>query len=132
MIPKFNVVVEANKVIFPKTEEAKYRLWLSTQPDGDYQFYLKKASKHYPDRSKQQNRYYWGVVLHLLSEHTGHDPEELHEHFLIELAPTVDGLKQSLRTSDMDTAQMTDYIDKIRNFAAREGVVIPEPNEIEY
>ena len=30
-------------------------------------------------RSAQANRYYWGVVLGYLSEHTGHTPDELHD-----------------------------------------------------
>lgn len=30
-------------------------------------------------RSIQQSRYYWGVVVELIAEHTGYTPEEIHE-----------------------------------------------------
>ncbi len=31
------------------------------------------------NRSHLQNKYYWGVCVHLVSEHTGYSPEEVHE-----------------------------------------------------
>ena len=30
-------------------------------------------------RTNSQNRYYWGVVVHEIAKHTGHDPEQIHE-----------------------------------------------------
>lgn len=32
-------------------------------------------------RTSQANRYYWGVILAILSEDTGYEPDELHEYF---------------------------------------------------
>ena len=42
---------------------------------GPVMVVLKRPRK---PRSEKENRYYWGVVLKLIAEHTGHTPEEVH------------------------------------------------------
>ena len=47
-----------------------------TKKDGDYYLSL---HKDHPKRSLKENRYYWGVVLSMIAEHTGMEIEEAHE-----------------------------------------------------
>ena len=42
---------------------------------GTYQVYVTKS----PIRSVGLNAYYWGVIIHRISEHTGNDPNKVHE-----------------------------------------------------
>lgn len=94
-------------------------------------------------RSNQQNRYYWGVVIELLSEHTGFDREEMHEvlkhKFLRKTVwiPKKNGIKEmsviSKSTTGMTTKQFEEYLSQIRQWASIDlGVFLPEPNEADY
>ncbi|MFA4990580.1 MAG: hypothetical protein WC579_01550 [Candidatus Paceibacterota bacterium] len=92
-----------------------------------------EIKRYYPkkDRSAQQNRYMWGVVYQILSDFTGHSPEEIHEamkyEFLLEKGSK---LKIPKSTTELSTIEMEDYLSKIREFASMElGVYIPSPNE---
>lgn len=92
-------------------------------------------------RSTQQNRYYWGCVVQILSDELGYDRNEIHEiiknKFLLEnkIIKTKNGsaveLKVSGSTSNLDTIQFEDLMTKIRIWANRDlGIYIKEPNEI--
>ena len=97
-------------------------------------------SKSGKSRSNNQNRYYWSVVVGILSEETGYDANEIHEmikrKFLTEhrivkgkkgqvLQLDVDG-----STTDLDTKQFEELMSKIRIWASRDlSIYIPEPNE---
>lgn len=87
-------------------------------------------------RSKRQNSYYWAVIIPILSECFGYEPEEMHEVLLAEhareygenpLAPP-----KIKRTSSMSTEEAEVYYDRVRRWAIiNYGVQIPLPNEIE-
>jgi hypothetical protein len=90
-------------------------------------------------RSLNQNRWYWGCVLALISEHTGYEPDELHELFKQRYLPkrlaladdngvvTAEGVVGG-STARMGTVDFSEYCERVRQFAAEElGVVIPDP-----
>jgi hypothetical protein len=90
-------------------------------------------------RSIEQNRYYWGVVVELISEHTGYTPDEMHDVlkalFIPKRLALQDGngvvqneivIGGSTRT--MNKLEFGDYIESIRRWAAETlDVVIPDP-----
>ena len=84
-------------------------------------------------RSNPQNRYYWGVVIDLLAEHCGYEPEEMHDalkqKFLQIHGDTA--LPTVRSTASLNTLEFTNYIESIRHLAAEMGVYIPDPNECE-
>ena len=76
-------------------------------------------------RSDQQNAYYHGVVVKMISDKTGHDPEETHqklkEHFKVQT------------TTKMKTAEFQEYIENCRRFAAEFlEINIPDPDSVDY
>ncbi len=81
-------------------------------------------------RSLSQNAYYWGVVVALLSEYTGYDPDDMHEalklKFLVDRFVGKFGLIKVKSTTDLDTGEMTEYIEQVRQWAAAIGCVIPD------
>lgn len=92
------------------------------------------------DRSSNQNRYYWGVIIDLLSEHTGFNRDEMHEvlkHKFLRRTlwvPKKDGVKEqsiiTYSTTDLTTKQFEEFLAAIRMWASQDlGVCIPEPNE---
>lgn len=80
-------------------------------------------------RSLSANGYYWGVLVPILSEHTGYDPEEMHgalkQRFLTD--HTDERLPRVRSTSSLDTNEFAVYIDACIRLAAEMGVIIPEP-----
>lgn len=91
------------------------------------------------NRSHQQNKYYWGVVIHLISDHTGYGADELHDMLKSKFIPKIlafrDGNGTVLQewvvggsTTKMDTVDFGRYIDDIRQWAAEAlDVFIPDP-----
>lgn len=104
----------------------------------DYEIAVRRL---YANRSQQANRFYWGVVVAVLSEYTGFTPDEMHDWLKMKFIPkklaVCDGngevqgeFVMGGSTRKMNTAQFTDYIETIRAWAASElDVQIPDPNE---
>lgn len=93
------------------------------------------------DRSNQQNRYYWGVVLKALGDHTGYTPDEIHEflkqnflhrNYIRIVTKKGTPLKANIvrSTTDLTTTEFEDFMTKVRQWASLElSCWIPEPNE---
>ncbi len=85
-------------------------------------------------RSLSQNRYYWGVIIEILSNHFGYDREEMHEalkfKFLKKHGDT--NLVTVGSTAKLSTVGFTEYIDSVIRWAATEyQVVIPSAEGVE-
>ena len=97
-----------------------------------------KPWKEKHERSNEQNRYYFGCVLPLISEHLGYTVEECHEIMKALFIPRlfhIKGLAVAAcgTTTTLTTAEMEEYLSNIRSWASRElAVYIPMPNETEY
>jgi ribosomal protein L39E len=89
------------------------------------------------NRSNNQNRYYWAVVIKTLSDETGFTPEEMHEvlkrKFLKynKVLPNGEQVGITMSTTDLDTKEFEEYMEQIRRFAIQElDILILLPNEI--
>ena len=93
------------------------------------------VKQHRNTRSSQANRYYWGVVIRLVADHCGYEPDEMHEalafRFLRIEDDPITGSPRRKRTPKTDTKEFADYVDQCIRFGAELGVVIPGPNEAE-
>lgn len=90
---------------------------------------IKKEPKK--TRTLQQNRYY-RAILAIIADETGNDPDDLHEFFKFKLNRkyTTFGGEVGGSTTQLDTAQMTKYIDRVRQFALDElNISTPSPEE---
>ena len=77
-------------------------------------------------RSNPQNKYYFGVVVDMISEETGNEPEETHELLKLKFLKSMG----KANTTQLDTKEFNIYIEKIQRWAAQElSCVIPDPNE---
>ncbi len=85
-------------------------------------------------RSDNQNAYYWGVVLKLIADHTGAEPEEVHQALKFQFTPKRFGgnLVAPASTKVLDTIDFEKYLDKVRRWAQEElNVAIPLPKEVQ-
>ena len=90
-------------------------------------------------RSSQANRYYFGVVIAALSEHTGYSPNELHELLKMKFLPKklalADGNGEVRdeyvlggSTRHMNVSDFYAYVEQVRQFAAELDCYCPDPN----
>jgi hypothetical protein len=81
-------------------------------------------------RSNEQNAYYHGVILNMISKETGQDPQSLHEAFKYKFSEkiTLKGLVIPQSTRTRDTISFSEYCESIRQWA-REflNLDIPDP-----
>ena len=93
-----------------------------------------KKFKPYKKRSNEQNAYYWGMIVDILSKEFGYTPEEIHEILKFKfLSKNYDFKGQYMTgtesTATLSTSEMEDYHRKIREWASRDfNIYIPEPN----
>jgi hypothetical protein len=107
-----------------------FRAYIKSFGEKTFQLVARKTRK---PRSNNQNSYYWGVVLSLIYDHTGHSLEELHEAFKYKFLKKFnsDGLEFVQSTTDLTTTGMMEYIENIKRFAAEElDIVIPDPDRV--
>lgn len=106
---------------------------VASLPDGEVIIKIQDTR-----RSDAQNRTYW-LWLHLLSEHTGYTPEELHqickEQFNgrthSDVHPETGEIEDRhgyQSTATLDVQQFSIYLDRVRQWAAEVlGVNLPDP-----
>ena len=111
---------------------------LAQSKDGEYVVRIERKHAH---RSQQQNRFWWGVCVDLVSEHTGYSPDEVHElakqMFLPKKLAVADGNGEGVgefvlggSTAKLNTLEFGEFIERFRQWAAETlDVVIPDPEE---
>lgn len=93
-------------------------------------------------RSQSQNKYYWGVVVKIVADETGHSSEDIHDYLRTRLLQkwitieTKEGTREVCivrSTTSLDTKEFCDYVSFCRQWASMElGVFIPDPGQIDY
>lgn len=131
---KHRITVEKGKVKFSNLELFNQDL---RNYEGKEAYIIIKPYRK--NRSDNQNRYYWGVIIKILSDEFGFEPDEMHEvlkqKFLV--AETLRIGKEDFiitkPTHNRNTTEFEDYLSHIRTWASTEmGIFIPEPNSVEY
>ena len=126
-------IIVKNKADYQRACRELYRYYCRYIKDGKPARPVKVEIKRaLPQRTLQQNRYYWGVVVKMIADYTGHDPDEVHTHLKYKFLRQTDGVIEWVRsTTTLDTAEFTDYIERCRKWALDElNIVIPSPDDI--
>lgn len=87
-------------------------------------------------RSVEQNSYYWGIIVQMLSDYLGNTPQEMHDilkylHNPKEITlPDGQIVLEGESTTKLDTKEAEAYFERIRIWAQIElNFIIPLPNE---
>lgn len=109
---------------------AKYLVLLSSLEGKRIELTIRKERN---SRTLSQNAYYWGVVIEILAENYGYEPEEMHEALKFKFLKTHDDseLVTVRSTTKLSTVEFGDYLDRIMRWAAQEGIYIPSAGEFE-
>ena len=94
--------------------------------------------KYKKKRSNEQNAYYWGVVVKLISDETGYTKEEIHDllasHFIGTKKIRVGGIEKEVYKSstELTTSDFMGFIAEVQRWAAEKlSLYLPDPNEFE-
>lgn len=107
--------------------------YLDRLPEG--KTYNVTIVRHRERRTVDQNRLLW-LWVNCISDETGQDKDDLHEYFKQKFlgfdTKTLWGVQvfKSVSTASLDTLQFTQYLERIRAFAAAElGIELPDPQD---
>lgn len=110
---------------------------LAGERDGLYSVTIERR---HATRSAAQNAWYHGVILKLLSEHTGYTHDEMHEYCKLKFnsrivtvatdtGEIIDEQRVGLTTTRLNKLTFGEYCEQIRQWAAAElQVYIPDPD----
>lgn len=107
---------------------SSYLVYLSSLEGKRIELSLQKERNN---RTLSQNAYYWGVIIEILGQHFGYEPDEMHEALKYKFLKIHEdtGLISVRSTTKLSTLEFGDYLDRIIRWAAEEGVVIPAAGE---
>src|SRR3990167_753904 len=131
MYPQFRGKIENGELTIYQEELYKNHLH---RLDGEVNVVVKP---YHNSRSEQQNRFYWGVVVEIISNETGYTKEEVHEILRAMFIWSIIKIgKREIRvvrsTTTLTTKEFEKYIEEIRRWAVTEiNCEIPLPNEVE-
>lgn len=94
-------------------------------------------SKETKQRTNPQNSWLWGAVYPAIADWSGHSVDEIHEamkqlHGQKTLI-TLPGHAQELvprSTRDYTTDEFSEYVERVRAWAAQQGLLIPDPGRL--
>jgi hypothetical protein len=128
MNPVFSGIIEKGKIKLDNHN--RYLVQISRLEGQRIEVVLRKQKAA---RSNNQNSYYWGVCLEILSNHLGYTADEMHEILKFKFLKTVKADMEYIKsTTKLNTAEFEEYLTKIKQWAAAElNCYIPDPNECE-
>lgn len=127
MTPIFKASCQSGKLVFENRGAFDRYLW--NLKAGPLEVIVRPAKAR---RSNSQNRFYWGILIPLLVEWSGHSGEEVHMGLKLKFLTERDGdgLEVPRSTSDLSVTEFTKYIERCQQFAAENGVYVPDPGEV--
>lgn len=130
MNPVFLCKVESGRLIFENPQ--RYLAYQKSLEGKPLELVLRKRKTQ---RSNQQNKAYWGIVIEILSKELGYSKDEVHDALKQKFASRIDfvtGLQIMESTAKMNTKRFMEYYQDIQRWAAEFlNCQIPDPNEID-
>jgi len=117
------------------SDKQKVIEYIQKLPDKKY---IVKIELKREIRSLPQNKLMW-LWLTCIEQETGNDKNDLHDHFKDKWLPkkvvAMFGkiIEKPISTSELDSKQFTDYLERIQQFANIElGIVLPNPDDLHF
>lgn len=133
MTPIFQGKIENNQIKLNEPDKVKLHIQSLNGQDIDY-----IIQKHKKERSNQENKYYWSVIIPYIMDLTGYDSNETHEAIKLKFLKKEkfinnDEVSTIASTAKLSTSEFEDLMSNIRIWAASEhNCYIPLPNECVY
>jgi len=128
--PVFRGVIKQGNFI-PDNRD-KYRNYLCAREGRVVECVFRPETKCKSDRER---KYYWAVIIPILSEATGYGDQSMHEYVKEKFYPKFSVLDKiiPIEGKNMTTIQTEEMYSKIREWAWEFlNCYIPKPNEVDY
>ncbi len=137
VVPIFEGDIVDRKLKLQNSVKSAIARWCSTFSNGSHMEIV--IRKYRSKRTNDQNEYYWGVVIKILSDHFGYESEEMHEELKLMFNPIQSKIDPNRKiggsTTKMNTVEFysdqDSYVERICRWAAEQGVYIPPPEKAE-
>jgi hypothetical protein len=130
-VPVFTGWVEENAVV-RFDHPPLYARYLYGLEGKRVEVVIRKERK---DRSLRQNSYYWGIAIQMIADHTGYEPDEVHEALKLKFLGRHDreyNLWKVTSTTKLSAEEFAAYLNRIVRWAAEFlKVYIPDPSQAE-
>jgi hypothetical protein len=126
MTPLWKGRVENNRILLDRKQD--FHEYLQSLEGQAVELILRKPRMQ---RSLEANRYYWGVIVALLSEYTGHTAEEVHDglkHRLL-LDHTDPRFPRVRSTTELSVEEFAEYLERCKQLSAEFGLILPDPGQ---
>jgi hypothetical protein len=128
--PVFYGTIKEGKLLLD--QPMKYAVQMSRLENKKVELILRQRKSQ---RSIEQNRAYWGLIIEILCDHTGYNKDQMHFALKEKFASHIDdktGLRIIESTAKMDTKRFIKYYEDIQQWASEFlHVYLPSPNEVE-
>ena len=122
------------KILKPPDKE-KVKQYIDKLPDKKFTVEIKQKREI---RTVSQNALYWLWLTCIMAE-TGNEKDYLHIFFGKKYLPKESRVlygeivEITVSTTKLDTAQFTNYLDRIQQFASSElGIILPRPEDLHF
>lgn len=132
IIPQFKGVILKGR--FWANDQEIYDSYIQSFEGKTVEMSIREWKK---ERSDKQNRYYWGVIVKLISESTGYSDDETHSilsSMFLKDHKELGGKRYTVvkSTTSLKTDEFKQYTEECKRFAATElGIFIPDPTQIQ-
>lgn len=125
--PIFLAEIRNNQIIYARPDLVE--MYLGSFEGKPVNVSIERVRKN---RTANQNSWYWACVVSIPAEHYGYTKDEMHEAYkLMFLKKESFDKPTTIKSSaNLSTGEFTEYVENCRNWAAEQGFVIPDPNEI--
>ena len=83
-------------------------------------------------RSLSQNAWYHACIVKLISDYTGHSPEEVHQSLKAQFLIDRSGLEPRVRsTTELSSTEFVEFCERCCHLAGEMGLSIPSPGDAE-
>lgn len=128
IIPKFLIEIKNGEI-----DTGKIRSYTRFLKNGFYELTIRKPTRV---RSIQQNAYFHGVVVQILSDETGIDFFEVKDLLkslflkkeIVFMGKTYEIVQHS---ANLDTIDFNKFVKNVQAFASENGINIPDPKEVD-
>lgn len=127
---RWKCTVKGGKLVLPNSVD--FERHIQAFEDKHVEVTVKKWE---PFSTDKQFAYYYGVVLHIISEHTGHTRDDLDSilkhKFLYEFVTMGDTIERRLLSkNEVSKQRFSEYIEQVIQWATTSlGLTIPGPDE---
>lgn len=126
MKPVFRGVIKQGRIKLDTPD--KYLVYLSGLEGKRIELILQKERNA---RTLSQNAYYWGVIIEILGNHFGYEPDEMHEALKFKFLKKHEDILVTVgSTAKLSTIEFGEYLDRVMEWAAKDyGIYIPQAGE---